>query len=634
MTEVKQVLSHLCKVFKGLFSEIIKPEYFRYSKFDKTSEEVVPVLWRLLHNLCCSSTFQKNKNCDFEDIITCVKLTFASMRYNCVAFYNLPANMDCGSRELLLALGWFLSTDRFQKVVQKFVAKSLLQHEYPPYSGEDLAAFESVDLKSEDEIINYINWISGRVKTNITYISNLTRELISLTSRVHAATECAFGVAGGHLSVQEVLLLKDHSLITERLLEDCRLTVALLENYLLWTKNQNVFWTWMESVIKEEVREKASNNNYCKKELDRFIQILKAEIRKQALKDDEQECNLLPSIMVDDKIRVLHGKCNDTSTLDTLIKDIDKQLQRLKFVQKTKFNQINKSCQLMADEAVRQDDYSSRKYFAGGVCRCDTDLSGKTVIVTGGNSGIGKSTAAILASRGAVVIIACRNPSVGREALEDIKNISRSINNIYALINNAGVFYCPFQVTVDGYEVTFQTNYLGPFLLTNQLLKAGLLSAGSRVVNVSSEAHRYVTDSNVIVHDVQRAADVSRDLDQLIRYGQSKLCLNLLTLHLATLYKDILWFSVNPGNVDTQVLRNFPLTKTVFWTLLAVVRPLLVKTPSEGAQTSVHAVLYKDCAKLSGSYLSDCKPAAPSELSLNKELAEKLYRATLEWCNS
>ncbi|XP_022194904.1 tubulin epsilon and delta complex protein 1 isoform X4 [Nilaparvata lugens] len=184
MTEVKSVIYHLCKLFNGLFSsEIIKPEHFRYSKFDETSDEVVPALWKLLHNLCCSTT-QKKMRCDSADIVSCVKLAFARMRYSCLSLFNLPTNMKVGSRELLLALAWLLTTDRLQQLIHEFVSKSLLQHEYPSYSaGEELGAFESINLKSEEDIINFINWVSGRVKTNMAYIRNLSRELITHTSR-------------------------------------------------------------------------------------------------------------------------------------------------------------------------------------------------------------------------------------------------------------------------------------------------------------------------------------------------------------------------------------------------------------------------------------------------------------------
>ncbi|XP_039281601.1 retinol dehydrogenase 11-like [Nilaparvata lugens] len=263
---------------------------------------------------------------------------------------------------------------------------------------------------------------------------------------------------------------------------------------------------------------------------------------------------------------------------------------------------------------------------------------------------------------GAVVIIACRSVSIGREALEDIKNISGSpyisceelnlasfasvrafvdgltskgINNIYALINNAGVFYCPYSVTEDGFEITFQTNYLGPFLLTNLLLKAGLLGKGSRVVNVSSESHRFVNDYNVISQRVIVAGDVSPELDQFIRYGQTKFCLNLFTLQLAELNKNTIYaFSVNPGNVETGVLRHFLASdRAKWWPLLSILRPLLVKTPHQGAQTVVHVTLFAEhqAQRLSGAYLSDCKPHEPSKLSQSNLLAEELWYISLKW---
>lgn len=160
--------------------------------------------------------------------------------------------------------------------------------------------------------------------------------------------------------------------------------------------------------------------------------------------------------------------------------------------------------------------YLTKKYyFNGGTCTSRARLDGKTVIITGANTGIGKETALDLASRGARVIIACRDLDKASEAAASIRKqtgngnvvvesldlgsfesirrfcermISRE-EKINILINNAGVMRCPKMSTRDGFEMQLGVNHLGHFLLTNLLLDKIKASQPSRIINVSSRAH-------------------------------------------------------------------------------------------------------------------------------------------------
>ena len=149
------------------------------------------------------------------------------------------------------------------------------------------------------------------------------------------------------------------------------------------------------------------------------------------------------------------------------------------------------------------------------MCRNANKLDGKTVIVTGANTGIGKEIARELARRNARVIMACRDTQRGEIAAEDIQreishgklivkkldlasfssirefanDIKIAEEKINILINNAGVFGPPFALTEDGYETTFAVNHLGHFLLTNLLLEKLAVSAPSRIIIVSSKLY-------------------------------------------------------------------------------------------------------------------------------------------------
>ena len=161
--------------------------------------------------------------------------------------------------------------------------------------------------------------------------------------------------------------------------------------------------------------------------------------------------------------------------------------------------------------------YFVRVFFINGRhCPSKLRIDGKTVIITGGNTGIGKETALELARRGGRVIIACRTKSRGEAAVSDIRRKSgndsvffRSLDlassdsirkfskeileaepHIDILILNAGVMFTPYQLTEDGFEMQFGVNHLGHFLLTHLLLDRLKESAPSRVVVVSSLAHK------------------------------------------------------------------------------------------------------------------------------------------------
>ena len=150
------------------------------------------------------------------------------------------------------------------------------------------------------------------------------------------------------------------------------------------------------------------------------------------------------------------------------------------------------------------------------MCKSKAKLTGKTVIITGANTGIGKETAIELAKRKAKVILACRNPDRGREAERDIRLKSGSEDVIYhhldlaslssvrqfaetilqeeshidILINNAGIMACPQWKTEDGFEMQFGVNHLGHFLLTNLLLDRLKEAPSARIINVTSSRYK------------------------------------------------------------------------------------------------------------------------------------------------
>eukprot|EP00794_Sanderia_malayensis_P007970 gene7970-8829_t len=298
--------------------------------------------------------------------------------------------------------------------------------------------------------------------------------------------------------------------------------------------------------------------------------------------------------------------------------------------------------------------YGIRKWFDGGVCTSKARLDGKTVVITGGNTGIGKETAIDMARRGAKVIIGCRNQQRGEKAVGEIqeksgsKNVHlrsldlasfasirafaegvlRSESRLDILINNAGIMACPFAKTEDGFQTQFGVNHLGHFLLTNLLVDLIEKSAPSRIVIVSSLAHRFLTSVNF-----DKVNDES-SYDPMNAYSESKLANVLFANELSKRLKNknVSVFSLHPGVVTTELGRyssfmNHPIVKL----LLVPVRKLIYKDSQQGAQTSICCAVEEGLEKLTGEYFADCAVATKSAFAQDEQLAKKLWQLSMQW---
>lgn len=275
-------------------------------------------------------------------------------------------------------------------------------------------------------------------------------------------------------------------------------------------------------------------------------------------------------------------------------------------------------------------------------------LDGKTVIITGANTGIGYETAADLAKRGAKVIIACRNEEKARRAVDRLKNETKNPNISYKilnlaslksvckfaeeiiqteprldiLINNAGLYVVPGPAfTDDGLEAVMQTNYYGHFLLTNLLLDLLKKSGPSRIVNVASVAGSYTPlELSEINSDKPSKPTI---------YGRSKLCNILFTIELAARLKgtNVTCYSVHPGVIASEFTRDFP---GIIKTVLDVILVWFFKDSVEGAQTQIHCAVAQDIEHLSGEHFHDCHVVKKYSTASDPNLPEALWRKTEE----
>ena len=275
------------------------------------------------------------------------------------------------------------------------------------------------------------------------------------------------------------------------------------------------------------------------------------------------------------------------------------------------------------------------------------ELEGRSIVITGANTGIGQVTAERLAAHGAAVTLACRSEERTRpvvdairaaggdarfEALDlgDLASVRTCASRLLAserpidvLINNAGLAGRR-GVTKDGFELAFGTNHLGHFLLT--VLLAPKLRAGkqARIVNVASKAHY---DAKGI--DFDRLRQSTRSVTGLPEYAVSKLANVLFTKELARRLgpTGVHSYSLHPGVVASDVWRSVP------WGVRSLMKLFMISN-EDGAKTTLYCATSRDVADHDGRYYDKCAEKVPSALADDPELSRALWEKSVEYAGA
>ena len=264
------------------------------------------------------------------------------------------------------------------------------------------------------------------------------------------------------------------------------------------------------------------------------------------------------------------------------------------------------------------------------------DLSGKRALVTGGASGIGAETVRALAAKGAEVIIAARNEEYANKVKADVITLTGNdkieflflelaslakikasadeflsrFDDLDLLINNAGIMACPLDQTEDGFEMQFGSNHIGHFYFTNLIMPALFKAASSRVISLSSLAHR---NSPVVFDDIHYE---NRPYEKWEAYGQAKTANALFAVGLNKRYADkgVEAFAVHPGVIATRLGRH--MTKEDFDRILSENPPSKndgegkstggMKSVEQGAATTCYAATAPELSGHGGAYLENC----------------------------
>jgi NAD(P)-dependent dehydrogenase (short-subunit alcohol dehydrogenase family) len=292
-------------------------------------------------------------------------------------------------------------------------------------------------------------------------------------------------------------------------------------------------------------------------------------------------------------------------------------------------------------------------------------LEGKVIVVTGGNTGLGKETVRAFAANGArLVVLACRTVTKGEETKLELVKENEKLTNIvvlpldlgdlasidnfvsefkkldvplHILVNNAGVMATPQQKTTDGFEYQFGINHYGHFKLTLGLLPflaetSKKENSEGRIVCLSSSAHKVGTgvinfeDLHAQKEGTYGKKKKFNKLGPWYAYGQSKLANIMFACALnRRLQKDkvnVTCNSLHPGGIMTDLQRDVTGPAML---LMTVMNPILFKSVPQGAATSVYVATSPQINGKGGLFFEDCNVSVPLEYSQDEKEQEKLW---------
>jgi len=306
---------------------------------------------------------------------------------------------------------------------------------------------------------------------------------------------------------------------------------------------------------------------------------------------------------------------------------------------------------------IFKDKYGGGDYVIETGSNIEASIKGKTVIITGANSGIGKETALEFARHGARVLMACRDKEKCHEVRKDIirdtsnlhvvcrecdlasfksiqefaERVNKEEVRVDVLVNNAGVMSCPRGVTREGIETQLGVNHMGHFLLTHLLLDKLKSCSPSRIVNITCRLHM---KGSINFSDLNSEASYDKDKS----YYQSKLANVMFTTELAKRLQGsgVSVNCVHPGISQTNIGRHTPLYQNTFFGYLGYIatRPFtwfVGKSPEQASRAVMFLAVDDENKNVSGKYFQGFEVSSPSEAAQNEADAARLWATSEVW---
>ena len=279
-------------------------------------------------------------------------------------------------------------------------------------------------------------------------------------------------------------------------------------------------------------------------------------------------------------------------------------------------------------------------------------LTGRRAVVTGANSGVGRSTTELLLAAGAAVTLVCRDRGRGERALAEVTRVhpaasatlevadlasldsvralaarlGERLERIDVLVNNAGAWRKNLELTADGFERTLATNHLGHFVLTNLLLPR--LRDGGQIVNVSSEAHR---SGDLRRAELERIARGEAWRGSFPAYADSKLANVLFTAEAARRWqdRDLIINALHPGVLATRIWNQ----NSGAMAAMLRVSKVFMRKPRVGGSAVLHVLETAARQRVSGRYFRVTREKIPQPQAADEALARELWEHSLAWGN-
>lgn len=293
--------------------------------------------------------------------------------------------------------------------------------------------------------------------------------------------------------------------------------------------------------------------------------------------------------------------------------------------------------------------------FTNGICLMAKDMTNKVILITGGNTGIGKEYVRDMAKRNATIIMACRNVAKGEQSRHEIV-AETSNENIYVekldlasleIVNNfclkikqkhksidilvcfAAAVGARTEFTEDGFETQFHCNYLSHFLIILQLFPLLMLSTQPKIILTASSGHLL---GNIDIANISRLSNYRKSAFRL--YCDSKLCFVLLAKELSERFAQtkLVANSFHPGTVLTDGIKNNRIWYIRYF--LSFLAFIYGKTEKDGAQTMIYLSVAPEADHLNGQYLADCRPSKANPLINDRVVRNELWNLSYNLVHS